>query len=103
MFILNQLNFCQKKSQMHLQPQLGRAQPKCNTYVLLCQAQVKLGLAKIGSRRVHALPLAACINVGGHYKWHFFLFLSFSPLSSSLLNLPEGVVIGIQIFPWAPK
>ena len=49
----------------------------------------------IGPSGVRA-PLAAGINVGGHYKWHFFLFLS-------LLNLPEGVVIGIQIFAWAPK
>ena len=47
----------------------------------------------IGPSGVRALPLAAGINVGGHYKWHFFLFLSFS-LSSSLLNLPEGIVVG---------
>ena len=25
----------------------------------------------IGPSRVRALPLAAGINVGGHYKWHF--------------------------------
>ena len=31
----------------------------------------------------------------------FSLFLSFSP--GSLLILPEGVVVGIQIFAWAPK
>jgi hypothetical protein len=43
-----------------------------------------------GPSGVRALPLAAGINVGGHYKWHFFL----SPLSSSLLILPEGVVVG---------
>ena len=30
-----------------------------------------------GPSGVHALPLAAGINVGGHYKWHFFLSLSF--------------------------
>jgi hypothetical protein len=48
---------------------------------------------EIGPSRVRALPLAAGINVGGHYKWHFFLFsLSFSP--GSLLILPEGVVVG---------
>jgi hypothetical protein len=29
----------------------------------------------IGLSGVHALPLAAGINVGGHYKWHFFLSL----------------------------
>ena len=58
-----------------------------------------------GPSGVSALPLAAGINVGGHYKWHFFLlslslFLSFS---GSLLILPEGVVVGFQIFAWAPN
>jgi hypothetical protein len=62
----------------------------------------------IGPSGVRALPLAAGINVGGHYKWHFFLFLSFLFLSfflssGSLLILPEGVVVGFQIFAWAPK
>ena len=33
---------------------------------------------QIGLSGVRALPLAAGLNVGGHYKWHFFLFLSFS-------------------------
>ena len=59
----------------------------------------------IGPSGVRALPLAAGINVGGHYKWHFFLslsfFLSFSP--GSLLILPEGVVVGIQIFACGPE
>ena len=54
----------------------------------------------VGPSGVRALPLAAGINVGGHYKWHFFLSLS---SSGSLLILPEGVVIGIQIFAWAPN
>ena len=42
-----------------------------------------LVLEKIGPSGVRALPLAAVINVGGHYKWHFFLSppppLSLSP------------------------
>ena len=58
--------------------------------------------AYFGPSRVRALPLAAGIYVDGHYKWHFSLFLSLF-LSSSLLILPEGVVVGIQIFAWAPK
>ena len=35
----------------------------------------------IGPSGVRALPLAAGINVGGHYKWHCFLFFLslFSP------------------------
>jgi hypothetical protein len=43
-----------------------------------------------GPSGVHALPLAAGINVGGHYKWHFFSPLSLF-LPGSLLILPEGV------------
>ena len=57
----------------------------------------------IGPSGVRALPLAAGIKVGGHYKWHFFLSLSLFLSSGSLLILPEGVVVGIQIFAWAPK
>ena len=53
----------------------------------------------IGPSGVRALPLAAGRNVVGHYKWHFFSFF----LLGSLLILPEGVVVGIQIFAWAPK
>ena len=35
----------------------------------------------VGPSVVRALPLAAGINIGGHYKWHFFaFFLSFSLL-----------------------
>ena len=49
--------------------------------------------------------MAAGINVGGHYKWHFFLFLSLflSLFPGSLLILPEGVVVGIQIFACGPE
>ena len=59
--------------------------------------------AVIGPSGVRALPLAAGINVGGHYKWRFFLFFFLSSSSGSLLILPEGVVVGIQIFAWAPN
>ena len=42
---------------------------------------------KIGPSGVRALPLAAGINVGGHYKGHFFLL---SPLSLQLIaNSPR--------------
>ena len=40
-------------------------------------------LIKIGPSGVHALPLAAGINVGGHSTWHYF---SFSLLSSKVLT-----------------
>jgi hypothetical protein len=46
----------------------------------------------IGPSGVRALPLAAGINVCGHYKGHFFSF--FLSSSGSLLILPEGVVVG---------
>jgi hypothetical protein len=37
-------------------------------------------LQNLGPSKVRALPMAAGRNIGGHYKWHFFLFsLSFSP------------------------
>ena len=42
----------------------------------------------IGPSGVRALPLAAGINVGGHYKWHFFLFLSLLSLSGLIANSP---------------
>ena len=71
--------------------------------VLIVWYLIEPVLRKIGPRGVRALPLATGINVGGHYKWHFFLFFFFLSSSGSLLILPEGVVVGIQIFAWAPK
>jgi hypothetical protein len=47
----------------------------------------------VGPSGVRALPLSAGINIGGHYKWHYFL-LSLSSSSGSLLILPEGIVVG---------
>jgi hypothetical protein len=41
---------------------------------------------KIGASGVHALPLAAGINIGGHYKWHFFLF-SITSLNRTITSL----------------
>ena len=52
--------------------------------MLKVTAMAKLckNLIQIGPSGVRALPLAAGINVGGHYKWHFFLFF----LSSLILG-----------------
>ena len=56
----------------------------------------------IGPSGVRVLPLAAGINVSGHYKWHFFsFFLSF--FLGSLLIRPKGGVVGFWNFTWAPK
>jgi hypothetical protein len=71
--------------------QMGQVQHK-QIRRLLPQSSINVGLSG-----VRALPLAAGINIGGHYKWHFFLFLSFFflPLSSGLLLiLTDGIVVG---------
>jgi hypothetical protein len=79
--------------------------PKFQPYIIYikCRLYNYCEKATIGPSGVRALPLAAGINVGGHYKGHVFLSLSSLFLSSSLLILPEGVVVGFQIFAWAPK
>jgi hypothetical protein len=52
---------------------------------------------------VHALPLAAGRNEGGHYLRVFSSFFLFFLLVVLLFKIPEGVVVGFQIFAWAPK
>ena len=42
----------------------------------------------IGPSGVRALPLAAGINVGGHYKWHF------GPSGVRALPLAAGINVG---------
>jgi hypothetical protein len=69
-----------------------------DSYMAAVSSTSNSNLMNIGPSGVRALPLAAGINVGGHYKWHFFLL---SP--GSLLILPEGVVVGFCNFAWAPK
>ena len=55
----------------------------------------------IGPSRMRALPLAAGINVGGHYFRHIIpLFVS---LVTTVVKIPQGVVVGFQIFAWAPN
>ena len=74
-----------------------------------------------GPSGVRALPLAAGINVGGHYfgpsvlrapaeqtkvatiLGTFFHFLSYLILLPPLFKTTEGVVVLFQIFAWAPK
>ena len=49
-----------------------------------------MGGRDFGPSGVRALPLAAGINVGGHYKWHFFsFFLSLSLSSGLIANSPR--------------
>ena len=65
---------------------------------------------RIGPSGVRALPLAAGRNEGGHY------FRYFGPednpnqpednpdhFHATVVKIPEGVVVGIQIFAWAPN
>ena len=53
----------------------------------------------VGPSGVRALPLAAGINEGGHY----FRYINLLFLLPPLFKTTEGVVIGFQIFAWAPK
>jgi hypothetical protein len=55
-----------------------------------------------GLSGVRALPLAAGINEGGHY-FRYFSFLFFFFFLPPLFKTTEGVVVGFQIFGWAPK
>ena len=48
---------------------------------------------------MRALPLAAGLNEGGHYFRYIIPFLFLPPL----FKTTEGVVVGFQIFAWAPK
>ena len=67
-----------------------RSVKNLHTSYLLCSSL-------FGSSGVHALPLAAGINEGGHY------FRYIIPLGTAVIKTPEGVVVGFQIFAWAPK
>jgi hypothetical protein len=58
-------------------------------------------LGIFGPSVVRVLPLAAGINEGGHYFAYIILFLVF--LLPPLFKTTEGVVVGFQIFAWAPK
>ena len=53
----------------------------------------------IGLSGVRALPLAAGINIVAIVLGIIFLSL----FLRSLLKTPEGVVVGFQIFAWAPN
>ena len=80
--------------------------PRVNTVSNGITIATILHLFNIGPRGVRALPLAAGINVGGHY--FAYIIPLFSSLFSSLFLPPlfkttEGVVVGFQIFAWAPK
>ena len=52
---------------------------------------------------MRALALAAGINVGATIS-DIFLFFSFLiSLLTAVVKIPEGIVVGIQIFAWAPN
>ena len=60
-------------------------------------------LGNFGPIRVCALPLAAGINVATIFYILIFSLLVVLVLHATVFKLPEGVVVGIQIFAWAPK
>ena len=53
-----------------------------------------------GPSGVLALPLAAGINIGGHYFWYYS---TLDVVVIAVAKIPEGVVVGFQIFAWAPN
>ena len=57
------------------------------------------------SSGVRALPVAAGTNEGGHYFWYFFtlVVVFVVVLGTPIPFTPEGIVVGFQIFAWAPK
>ena len=55
---------------------------------------------KIGQSGVRALPLAAGINVGGQYFAYYFTLVG---VLTAVVKIPKGVVVGFQIFAWAPN
>ena len=54
-----------------------------------------------GPSGVFALPLAAGINEGGHYFRYIIPLLVVGV--TTVIKTPEGVVVGFQIFAWAPN
>ena len=56
-----------------------------------------------GPSGVGALPLAAGINEGGHYFRYLFASSSLGCSYHRCSKTPEGVVVGFQIFAWAPR
>ena len=64
----------------------------------------------IGPSVVRALPLAAGRNKGGHYFRYIILpdiscagKRTYPAQNPPLFKTTEGVVVGFQIFAWAPK
>ena len=53
-----------------------------------------------GPSGVRALPLASGRNEVGHYFRYFSSFIFFLP---PLFKTTEGVIVGFQIFAWAPN
>ena len=47
---------------------------KVDFFKQLSKIRLLNAVTNFGPSGVRALPLAAGIHVGGHYKWHFFLF-----------------------------
>ena len=59
---------------------------------LYAKPESELNWKIIGPSGVRALPLAAGINVGGHYKWHF------GPSGVRALPLAAGINVGGHYF-----
>ena len=55
------------------------------------------------SSGVRALPVAAGTNEGGHYFRYFSTLVVLLVVETPIAFTPEGIVVGFQIFAWAPK
>jgi hypothetical protein len=60
-----------------------------------------LFISNFGPSGVHALPLAAGRNEGGHYYRYVSSYLVLILLLPPVFKIPEGIVVGFQIFAWA--
>ena len=56
-----------------------------------------------GPSGVRALLLAAGINVSGNYFSYFIPLIFFLLFLQPLFKTTEGVIVGFQIFAWAPN
>ena len=72
-----------------------------NLFFYISAGTLRAYIPDVGPSGVRALPLAAGIHIGGHY--FSILYHSCSLVFTAIVKIPEGVVVGIQIFAWAPN
>ena len=76
--------FCSLQTWQSLDSSCSLGRPYLPVSILTCQ------IYHVGPSRVRVLPLAAGINVGGHYKSHFFLFIFSLSFFRLIANSPRS-------------